>query len=127
MGQILTAYVPRRPVRQGLRVAAYAERNVRPRVPVYPQESPDPIRYGDTPARPARVAIAVMSGVGAYGAGLSDVFIPQNKDIPRRFLGTPRGTQLPMGGRPNIATPSVAAYGSLFTINQPVYDVTEVP
>lgn len=93
-----------------------AERNVRVVEGIAPQRAPDPVRAGDTPTRPARVQIVTFLAIAPFKAVMKDEFLVQQV-APNHLAATPRGGQLPLSERTNIARPAAEAYGSLFELN----------
>lgn len=89
------------------------EANVRPIEGVGTQRSPDPIRQGDTPSRPARMPIVVFSILGPIAANYFGVRI----HAPQHTAATPRGLQHPFVERVNIKRPQATAYGSQFVLD----------
>lgn len=105
----------------------YDEYNARPQAVVNAQMAPDPIRQGDTPSRPSRHPIAIMStDPRDYGYGIPEDFLPYYKTeiVPNRNRGGQLNVraQNSVGVRPNIDRGNVAAYGSLFSLSGNVYD-----
>lgn len=98
------------------------EANVRVPVRVSPQEAPEPGAqggaYGLIPSRPAMVQVVTFH---------HDQNSPEAGDFravllaPQPRASRPRGRMLPFGQRANIRVPSHAAYGSLFTSDDPTY------
>lgn len=96
---------------------------------ISPQDAPDPIRQGRTPARPSRQYIALMGLRPAdWNIGFPDDNIPYNRHwIPMREMLTGRQNytfaQNEFGVRPNITKPAAYTYGSLFSLG---YDEAQV-
>lgn len=93
-----------------------AERNVRPVESYSAQESPSPIRYGDTPARPSRQPIVTFLAISDWlSVQRDDFFIPLWAPAPHaQVLG---GEQAPWNERGNVHKPAAEAYGSLVIID----------
>lgn len=93
--------------------------------------APDPIRQGDTPSRPPRHQIAIMSTrLDDWGMGMQEDFLVAPGSVhslTRRIM--PAGRQLdvrsqqPVGVRPNLAKPPAVTYGSLFELGPDTYDI----
>lgn len=109
---VLTAYVEQRPVRRPPVLTA-AARNVRPRLAVVPDQLPDPIRYGDTPARAARQQIATFLSIASIKAVMRDEFYVKTI-APQHLADRPPGigSLAPWNVRPNIHRPEPGAYGT---------------
>lgn len=86
--------------------------NERPELTIFPQEAPDPIRQGDTPSRPSRMPIAILTGIEpdavAEGRFVVDIIHP----APHATF--PRDRMTPQYPRSNVRVPPHIAYGSLF-------------
>jgi hypothetical protein len=106
-----TPWAPKRETSNGPR-RTIAERNVRPILGVFPQESPDPPRDGAIPCRPARWPIVTFS----YDTQVSSDWRFQTVN-PEYYAGASvvPGRNQPWDARVNIAVPQHVAYGSLFT------------
>jgi hypothetical protein len=106
----------REPFAQPSRTAS--ARNVRPVEAVYPHRAAEPIHYGDTPARPARMPIATFLHIAPYHAVQRDDFWI-NVLIPNKIASKPPrlNGQLPWDERANISIPPAEAYGSLVTLD----------
>ena len=95
---------------------------------VGPQDAPDPVRQGRTPARSARQYIAIMSTRPAdWGYGINQAFIPYQRHwLPMRNMLTGRQNDVyamnELGTRPNITRPPAYTYGSLFSLGYEVYE-----
>lgn len=89
-----------------------AEKNARPFLDVFPQESPDPIRDGATPCRPARMPIVTFFADMEVSSDWR--FQATNPDY---YAGASvvQGRNAPWDMRANTAPPQHVAYGSLFT------------
>lgn len=110
-------YTDREPAPQITQFGGIAQR--RDAVGVFPQEPPEAIRQGvDTPSRPARMPIAILTGMEpdavAEGRFTAAIIGPH----PHATYPTTRMT--PDNLRTNIRVPSHVAYGSLFT-SAPAY------
>ena len=87
-----------------------------------PQDAPDPIRQGRTPARPARQYVALMSLRPAdWGYGINQQFIPYNRhwlSMRQMLVGRQNAVfaMNELGTRPNITRPPAYTYGSLFSL-----------
>ena len=94
-----------------------AERNVRPILDVYPQQSPDPIRQGDTPSRPARMPIVTFQAVSDW-LGVQrddfagDLWAPINLASTTTSPGRNTNAVLRWNERVNVGTPEYEPYGS---------------
>lgn len=113
----LLASVSRRPVRIPPQRTA-AARNVRAYEQYSAHEAPDPIRQGDTPARPSRQQIVTFLSIAPYKAVMKDEFqIAILAPAPHaQSLG---GRQAPWGERINVHKRAAEAYGNLVTLNPP--------
>jgi hypothetical protein len=104
--------------------------NVRARELIGPQQSPDPLRYGDTPARPATQQIFQEHRPRSWRAVMRDTFVvPLSETIAdHTILATgaqmPRGIQQPFRERANIEPPRPEAYGSGFALRSRIYGAT---
>jgi hypothetical protein len=98
-----------------------AERNVRVPVILSPQESPDPIRDGATPARQAKVQVVTFAYDMGMMMGSEDFAWGENVDIGGDLASTPFGNHLVWRERSNIAPPQHVAYGSLFQTTPTLY------
>lgn len=94
-----------------------ASRNVRVIEPVPPQESPEPPRQGDTPARPAAKQVAIFQAIAPIHAVMQDFFhYPKLMPLDNnRHVLT--GDQQPWEERANLARIPAVAYGSLVTMD----------
>lgn len=90
-----------------------AELNVRPVEGVGEQRAPDPIRQGDTPARPARMPIVVF---GTHRGPVA-TFFGVRTIAPNHVAAIPKGRQLPTVERTNIRRPPAIAYGSIYELD----------
>jgi len=108
------AVVRRRPAAGAGHLArSAAERNVRVLEQFSRQQSPDPIRYGDTPANPSRQQIVTFLAIAPYKAVMTDdfmfaVFAPSPH---AKSLRGP-GRELDWQERQNVHRPDAEAYGS---------------
>lgn len=108
-----TPFVRKDQIHQGPTRTA-AERNVRVPVGVSPHESPDPVRDGAIPARPARVQIATFS----YDMEQHDAAHFQVANILHSpVVARPVGRQAPHVLRQNIDVAQHTAYGSMVAMN----------
>lgn len=91
--------------------------NDRPHETVAPQKAPDPIRYGDTPARPARMPIYSVTTKRDWRAVMYDA---QSGVVPKTMfdlaVSSPQGKALSWDERSNIDHDQPEAYGSHYTI-----------
>lgn len=108
----------------------YAESNQEHLQDVNPQEAPEPIRQGDTHCRPSTRPVAIMqTDPNVYGNGISDRFVPYQRVWIHRYNPAGMNRQLQIraqqsvGARMNIARGNAVAYGSLFELAPPGYDV----
>lgn len=90
-------------------------RNVRPVENFSRHEAPDPIRQGDTPARPSRMPIVTFRSDAAIRAVMNDDFYI-GIIAPYPGAQTLGGRQAPWNERLNIHRNSAEAYGSLLTL-----------
>lgn len=118
---------PRKERLHGQGVISYEQSNAMHVEQVFPQAAPDPIRQGMAPCRPARRQVAIMSNrTGDWNSGFAEDFTVGHIRIKRL---QPAGRQLgvraqnSVGVRPNISRPPAVAYGSLFSLNAPTYDI----
>lgn len=100
-----------------------AERNVRVPLTFGPQESPDPIREGATPARAAKVQVVTFAYDMGQQIGAEDFTFGENVDIRGDLASVPYGGHLAWGERANIAPPQHVAYGSLFQSTPTLYGI----
>lgn len=117
----MLAWVPRRSARVGAAPLMTAPaRNVRPVERIAPHESPDPIRQGETPSRPARMPIVTFQSAAAIRAVMENEF---RFAIVAPYPGAQPldGRQAPVTERVNIHRRAAEAYGSLLTLNPPNY------
>jgi hypothetical protein len=116
------AFVQRREVRIPPQKTA-AALNVRPVERIAPHEAPEQPRQGDTPARAARMPIAVFQSIASIRAVMQDdfqftIFAPYPG---AQALG---GRQAPWNERLNVQRSPAEAYGSLVSINPVAYGGT---
>lgn len=84
-------------------------------VGVNPQVPPDQPRQGvETPSRPARMPIAILTGMNPQAVEEGRFVHGTVSHIPPH-AAYPLSRQMPDGTRVNIAVPPHVAYGSLFT------------
>jgi hypothetical protein len=129
---ILTPFIQRREHLHGQGTLSYTQFNGVLTEAVYPQAAPDPIRQGDTPARLSRRPVAFMQlNIAEWGMGIAPDFLADNPHpLLRRPVGNVSNYQLnaraqnPVGIRPNVYRPPAIAYGSLFSLSAPTYDLT---
>lgn len=102
---------PQRPFRTPIQY------DYRYRVAVQPQRAPDPIRYGDTPCRPARRPRYSMTAKRDWRAVQRDALLGNKMQVIKQ-MSAPRGRQLPFRNRSNIQTDSSRqrSYGTQFTL-----------
>lgn len=98
-----------------------AERNVRPREEVYPQDSPTPPAQGDTPARPARYPFVTFQAIAPILSVMRDEFIgslqgPVNNASVNFWRGGNSGYIQPWGERVNVHRDPSRPYGSSMTL-----------
>jgi hypothetical protein len=93
-------------------------RNERLTEAIGPQRAPDPIRAGDTPARPARMQFATYFAIRAIKSVMADTF-KVRAVAPNHVAATPRGSQLAFTERTNIRRPPAQAYGSMYELDPP--------
>ncbi len=100
-----------------------AERNVRPFEQYSAQEAPEPVRYGDTPARPSRMPIVTFLAAAAYHAVMKDEF-QIALWAPDPHAAVLPGQQLTWRERGNVHKPAAEAWGSMVVVNpeDPGYD-----
>ena len=94
-----------------------AELNVRPVLDVYPQQSPDPPRQGDTPSRSARMPIVTFQAVADWlsvqeDRFLADLWAPVNQASTTYSTGRHSEAVLRWNERVNVARPENEPYGS---------------
>lgn len=90
-----------------------ASRNVRPVLDVPHQRAPDPVAYGLTPSRPARMPIATFFNVNGIRAVMRDSFVvPLWSPSPAAATLVGPGPQLDWRERTNIKRQVPDAYGS---------------
>jgi len=129
---LLTEFTPfirrkERPYGTDASHSSYSQSNELENEQIGPQDAPDPVRQGRTPARPARQYIAIMSTRPAdYGYGINQAFVPYNRHwLPMRNMLIGRQNRVfamnELGTRPNITRPPAYTYGSLFSLGQEVY------
>lgn len=131
-----TPLVRRKPSPHGQGTVTYTEFNQMVGENVSPQDAPDPIRQGDTPARQARQPIVLMSTkVTDWNSGFAEDFIPTYGDSHTRIARFQQAgnqaqlnirAQNAVGVRPNIERSNSAAYGSLFSLSAQTYDESSV-
>lgn len=99
-----------------------AERNVRVPITVYPQQSPDPIRYGDTPSREAKNQVVTFMAQAAIRAVQEDRFgvdlwapVHVASTTPRFGLHTQAVGR--WNERANIEKRRYEPYGSQYAVN----------
>ena len=126
-----TPFLRRKSRPQGRLTFTYAESNQERLEAISPQDAPDPIRQGDTHSRPSRMPIIIMqTDPKNYGYGMTDDFLPYNRTWVPRYNPAGMNRQLNIraqqaaGNRINIARGQAVAYGSLFELQSPTYDVT---
>jgi hypothetical protein len=99
-------------------VLAPSQYNDRPRELVAPQKAPDPIRYGDTPARAARMPIYAALAKRQWLAVMYD---SQSGVIGKtefmQYVSSPRGKALSWDERSNIQHEFPEAYGSHYILD----------
>jgi hypothetical protein len=88
-----------------------AARNVRAFEVIAPQKAPDPVRYGDTPARPARQQIYQSLAIAPIRAVMQDTFLVR-MDAPNPQAAMLRGNQQPWIERRNVQSFDPEAYGN---------------
>lgn len=132
---LFTPTVVRRESLRGVDTYAYGQHNALHREAIGGQVAPDPIRYGLTPARPAKQYIAIMSTrPGDWGTGMMERFFGDPDYVhvmPGRQRVASYGmnaqltvrAQNSMGIRPNIESPAAVTYGSLFQLGSQTYDI----
>jgi hypothetical protein len=107
------AFIKRRPAQgPGHAQRSAAALNVRPVEQISAHQAPDPVRYGDTPARPARMPIVTFLNIAGYKAVMSDDFwlsILARKQHASTLHGPTGG----YGERSNVYKPAADAYGNL--------------
>ena len=94
-----------------------AELNVRPVLDVYPQQSPDPPRQGDTPSRPARMPIVTFQAVADWLSVSkqefqADLWAPINNISTTSRQGQHTDAVLRWNERVNVERPRYEPYGS---------------
>lgn len=126
-----TPVIHRKARPQGRLTFTYAESNQERYESIDPQDAPSPIRQGDTHCRPSKQPIVLTQiDPNVYGNGINDQFIPYQRVWIHRFnpAGMVRQLQIrsqqTVGSRMNIARGNAVAYGSLFELAPPGYDVT---
>lgn len=108
-----------------------AQRNVRPKVIVAPQESPEGPRDGNIPSRPARIPIITFQSVASIKAVMNDEFGPDVAQAPVHTAdvttarGGLKGERMgPWYERANIRRQPSVAFGSLFAMdNDTKYEI----
>ena len=113
-GLIHTAFVTRRPALGPNPVTRTpAARNVRAFENYSVQEAPDPIRQGDTPARPSRQQIVTFLSIAPYKAVMRDdfTFVTLQPNNPAATLAGP-GRMQNWRERANIHKETADAYGN---------------
>lgn len=98
-----------------------ASLNVRPVEDIHPHEAPDPIRYGDTPSRPARMQIAVFQAVADWLSVseqrfITDLWAPVHVASTNYRFGVHSEAVGPWGERANIERGEAKPYGSNFEV-----------
>jgi hypothetical protein len=107
------AFVRRRPAMgSGHEQRSAAALNVRPEEQFSRHQSPDPIRYGDTPARPSRMPIVTFLAIAPYKAVMSDDFWLSIL-ARKQHAATLHGPTGAYGERSNVHKPAADAYGNL--------------
>lgn len=113
------AFIRRRPANgPGHGTRSPAMLNVRPVEQFSRHQSPDQIRYGDTPARPSRMPIVTSLAIAPYKAVMADEFWISILNIPHP-AATLHGPSGKFGERQNVHKPQSDAYGSLLPLLQP--------
>lgn len=120
-GDIIGTVVRERTPFAGLDMYA-AERNVRPVLDVYPQQSPDPPRQGDTPSRAARMPVVTFQAVADWLSVQEDRFRADLWAPINIASTTSRGGQhteavLRWNERSNMESPRNQPYGSGFELD----------
>lgn len=91
------------------------------------QQAPDPVRYGDTPARRARMPLYSALSKGTIRAVMA---IDQAGVIPKTqfdiAVGNPEGKSLAWNERVNIRHDYPVAYGTHFTVDPQTDDEAEL-
>lgn len=122
----ILAFVTRRPAPRPSLTAAI--RNVRPFENIFPNELPDPIRYGDFVNEGkawgrARMPIVVFQAKEQILSVQEDDFGKHEILVPAApNAAVPRGSHLPFKERTNIQREQTTAYGSLVSLNPRSYD-----
>lgn len=133
-GKIIGYFKKRAEPRVGPRNGTFNELNVRDLEPIAPQDSPDPVRQGDTPSRPARMPKAIFTTI-KYNHSIDfpefsfPLFAPEHR---ARVLadGTAGsgGRQQAWNERSNVDRPRAVPYGTFDSLpgTAPVSDIDPV-